>query len=691
MPPVSLSPIPSIIYVERLTLAWLLEHFFIFINVPPNKNIKVFFIDHDRFALTLARGLALNCSVAFDELRFQCIEAMDHEGVSIRLKTAYQELAVMVELIRRCLPDVLQEDKRLALYLMKAPVTTLDLYSDGKYLLLRQAIILINFVQWHIDKTGSQQDAVQVHLFQRPFLKQLCAYAQSKNIKLCSMKPYRSWRSPWQKVNNIFSKLNGKVIQSLLWHFLSVGFNIKRSGQKNTQSNDAKLLVESRLAFNLSRQDHVSDLFLLGAQGGIRGEDVLLVFNGSFNPVDEDKFKAMHEAGIEAVALTPQSSLVSPSKVPVFSWNKAEMHLDMRWHFKGLSSDFDPFLAQYAHTRSYWESFFKCNNIKLWTTFYKNEPEHIAMSDALSAVGGVSTMYQRSYEPNASIVSAVSSDVVFSFSKAEYAIEIKNGSDFRYHIATGYLGEDRFGPLKPGAKQLRERLQQAGVKHIVAYFDESTIDDDRWFSGHSFVQKNYAFWLEKLFENSDLGLIFKPKVPKTLRRRLGEVSKLLTKAEKTGRCYVFEGGEPHSSFPPAAASLASDMVIQENFVPGTSGLEAALSGTRTILMDFDGWPSSPLYRLGPEVVFKDWGSAWESCREYFKDPLSRPRLGDWSDLIDELDPFHDGLAAHRMSTYLKELLEGLRRSEPPLEVMDRVAENYARRWGKDKVQRGPRK
>ena len=69
----------------------------------------------------------------------------------------------------------------------------------------------------------------------------------------------------------------------------------------------------------------------------------------------------------------------------------------------------------------------------------------------MTAVGGVSTMYQRSYEPNSTVVTAVGSDIIFSFSKAEYELEMQNGSDFYYHIATGYLGDYRFGHLKAGA------------------------------------------------------------------------------------------------------------------------------------------------------------------------------------------------------------------------------------------------
>ena len=45
-------------------------------------------------------------------------------------------------------------------------------------------------------------------------------------------------------------------------------------------------------------------------------------------------------------------------------------------------------------------------------------------------------------------------------------------------------------------------------------------------------KKNYSLILEKLLEIPWLGVIFKPKSAKTLRKRLGSAAKLLSKAEK---------------------------------------------------------------------------------------------------------------------------------------------------------------
>ena len=65
--------------------------------------------------------------------------------------------------------------------------------------------------------------------------------------------------------------------------------------------------------------------------------------------------------------------------------------------------------------------------------------------------------------------------------------------------------------------------------------DEMSIDDNRWHTGHELQQENYSFILEKLLETSWLGVIFKPKSAKTLRKRLGtSITELLDIAEKKG-------------------------------------------------------------------------------------------------------------------------------------------------------------
>jgi len=220
----------------------------------------------------------------------------------------------------------------------------------------------------------------------------------------------------------------------------------------------------------------------------------------------------------------------------------------------------------------------------------------------------------------------------------------------------------------------------------MAFFDENSHDDARWFAGHEFMRDNYRFLLEKVLSEPWLGLVFKPKAPKTLRRRLGTVSQLLKKAEETGRCFVFEEGTLHGSYPPAIAALASDVAIHGHLCAATAGVEAALAGVPTLLMDREGWPQSKLYQLGKgKVVFNKWDDLWESCIEHWKFGPRKSDFGNWSGMLNKIDPFRDGRAAERIGTYLMWLLDGFKAGLPRETVLADAADRYCQIWGRDKV------
>lgn len=248
------------------------------------------------------------------------------------------------------------------------------------------------------------------------------------------------------------------------------------------------------------------------------------------------------------------------------------------------------------------------------------------------------------------------------------------------------MGDHRFALLQNNATKMRDDLRSHGAEHILAFFDENSGDDIRWHTGHEFMQQNYAFILDKLLEEPNLGVIFKPKSPGTLRKRLGPVAEILKQAEATGRCYVYEGGAMHGSHSPAEAALAADIAIHGHICAATAGLEASFAGVPTLLLDREGWPVSPLYELGKgTVVFTEWQQMWDACKAHWSKPGSIDGFGDWSSMIDSLDPFRDGRSAERMGTYLNWLLEGFNSGLDRETVMADAAERYGKAWGYDKV------
>lgn len=296
-------------------------------------------------------------------------------------------------------------------------------------------------------------------------------------------------------------------------------------------------------------------------------------------------------------------------------------------------------------------------------------------------------IYQRAFEEFPSPETLTAADVVFGFSPLNGVRDRRSGSRISCHVATGYFGDFRFPLLKQAAGQIRDRLKQNGAEFIIAYFDENSLDDVRWHTGHDFMARNYEYLLERVLQNPRLGVVFKPKAPATLRRRLGNVSPMLMEAEATGRCRIIEGGTNQGVHPPALAALAADVSIHGHLHAGTAGMEAALAGSPTLLLDREECTRSRLHALAEGgIVFQEWDPLLAACMDLWKYPERAALLrAAWEPLLNELDPFRDGRAAERIGTYMKWVLDAFRSGADRNEAMSRASERYAGVWGEDKI------
>ena len=302
----------------------------------------------------------------------------------------------------------------------------------------------------------------------------------------------------------------------------------------------------------------------------------------------------------------------------------------------------------------------------------------------MDELGGINALWQLSCEEIPSNELTIFADIMFGFSSSHALTEENNGSKIRYHIATGYTGDYRFPLLKSKAEIVRKKLLEKGAKRIITYFDENSTEEERWSIGNSTTCKSYSFFLEKVLAEPWLGVIFKPKKPQTLLKRLKPIDELFKKAIATGRCHVFMAEA--SGIPPAIAALASDIAIHGSAVSATAGSEAALTGTPTLLIDPDNWQMSQFYQLGKEkVIFQSYNILWDTLLEHWKLQQGIPGLGDWSQLLDELDPFRDGKAAERMGNYLNWMIQGFEEGLDKEFIMADAAERYSLQWGADKI------
>ncbi len=636
--------------------------------------------------------LATAQGIQLVQLDFKIVDLRDELGQSLQFRLLYEDLAQLRASLETSshVKEFLAHypsDDRLSLFLAKGAVCDYDFNGPAKFNQLWHVLTLIAVVRWHL--SSWQQDNVAARLFinNRPWFDELSRYAQAQQVTLHLSGAFQSRKSPLLKIKQLLPKLkNFRACQKVVLHYLKKIWILPST--PSPVVSPPRLATEYWGYLNLDRPECNSDLlFLQGSR--LRGEEVTLLFNSMLDPLDESKWRVLHRHGLSAIALTPQANLLSATEAVTFTPQTANLpvlKLDKSTHESVYLWEQT---QAYYRLKNYWKQLFRENNIKLTTSWYKYDAQHMVMADALKEVGGVATLYQRAYESNPSAGTAVSTDIVFGFSRRSAEVEKAGGSRFNYYVVVGYVGDYRFAPLKDLCAGLRQRLRQAGAKKIVAFFDENSLDDSRWFTGHEFTQENYEFVLDAVLRDSTLGLIIKPKTPRNLIQRLGRVSQKLLEAEATGRCYVFREGALQGAYSPAAAALAADLAIHESLGAGTAGLESALSGVPTFLLDREGWVKSPLYQLGiGKSVFLTWEELWNNVERFFHDPQERKILGNWSTFLPELDPYRDGQAAQRMGNFLQHLLHELKNGQTREVAIQTVAESFARQWGEDKIIRG---
>ena len=684
-------------FVENLTLrTWFLSVWprFVAARLQGRRSIAAcYIIDGSPLALLMAKATALPLGITVVKLDFSIAEIKDENGLQVLLRMQYQDLAQVQEYatsepaFQRAASNS-ELPHRLSHFLAKN-LTAINLFDGNAW----RPMILVQVCVWKADQEGDAWTPV-LYLERRPWLSSVIRYASQWSVRIIPVSPALNLRIALRRkapprLMDLFRAVRYRRYRELLAPLAKRASVESQEGQVDdgAEQSRPRVLAPYYGQLNLDEPHLFSDLFFW-QKSSLSAKDILVSFGFPFAPLNKSQRDELFKHGLEPVVLHPGAT--TDPEMPVFKPHRrseatsldkypiAVPGLEGRW-LREEATRFDAL-------REYWFDLFKAYNVKVFLTWYKYDGVHMAIADALQDQGGVTAVYQRAYESNPAPGTAVNTDILFGFAPWVAEVESQAGSSIRYHVTSGYLGDHRFPLLRETARSARASLERNGADRVFAYFDENSRDDPRWFTGHQVIRHDYSFLLEKVLADSRLGVVFKPKDPRTLRRRLGPVADLLSRAESTGRCYVYEGGAIQGSHTPAEAALAADIAIHGHLYAASAGLDAALAGVRTLLLDREGWPVSPLYQLGVgQVVFTDWEGLWEACLHYWASPSGSTAIGDWSPMLDHFDPFRDGRAAERIGTYVQWLLEGFRRGQNREQVMEQAAERYCDLWGRDKV------
>ncbi len=656
---------------------------------------RVYCIDCSPAALWLAQRVLKLLSCRVEQFQFRLIDVHDREGNLIRLRIAYDDFFAIQKditehpLFRKAVNDS-PEGTRLPTFFAKQAVS----FSPQSFTTIWRALLFVQLVVWKRERISAEQQEHVLFLRNRVWWSAIEAYAQRYSVMVL---PLRHASHPTMR-SRLFWWYGSmfKRYRAVYWYCKSLFYawiKIAPEGQLPDVGHGIRwrIGVDYYGQLNLGHPELYSDLFFW-QQSSIAGSDIAVFFSLPGDPLTTTKWSDLSREGITAIAQDPRVNHCpaapsffyrpwkkDPTGISARSMKRYDDTIEAQWLYRQQE--------QYWEDRSFWYQLFSQHQVKIFLSWYKYNAAHCSQSDALRSLGGVMMIYQRGYEELPTPDSTIDVDVAFSYSKNGAALERQQGSKIRYHVVTGYMGDHRIPLVRPHSIQLRTALHKAGAKHIIAFFDENSGEDVRFHPNHEFIQKGYAYLIEKVLSEPWLGVIFKPKVSKTLRRRLGPVAQRLKQAEETGRCCVIEGGSLHSSYPPLYAACAADVAVHDRLSAAMAAVEAALAGIPTFLLDREGWPKSPLYRLGKgKVIFTNLDEFWDCMRIYFQHPDKRQGLGDWSPLLDEIDPFRDGHAAERMGSFVQWVLHGLQDGLERNRALDHAAERYAKRWGEGWIQ-----
>ncbi len=441
-----------------------------------------------------------------------------------------------------------------------------------------------------------------------------------------------------------------------------------------------------------------SDLFWLPALKGAR-PDILTYFSRVDTPVSDGTLTELRAAGIECIALHEQARLTNkvPLWMPTPKKNAIQSRISRQllaaWLTSGTFSRTDSlflvgrflyFAAQFA----FWRDFFDANDVHVLIDNLSGSPEDVAQTVALNDLNGVKVAYQSS---NMAIPIDVAVwtpvNVQFVFSQRRSNCFAPEETSLGVRVPTGYVFDNAFDFVRDRAQRWRKQLTGKGAVYILCYFDEGWSDGLYAILNHEDAMRDYEFLFRWLLSDSTLGLILKPKKASAFFARVAPLKPLLDNAVRTGRClFLTAGNQVATTIFPSEAALASDVAI--GLLAGaTASLEARLAGVPSLLLAHPPLAGHPYYEWAQDsVIFETWENLKEAVERHRASPTAVPGFGDWSPVIDAIDPYRDGRAAERIALYIHWLVNRLDEGMNWRDAVQDVTRRYNERWAEEPTQ-----
>jgi hypothetical protein len=288
---------------------------------------------------------------------------------------------------------------------------------------------------------------------------------------------------------------------------------------------------------------------------------------------------------------------------------------------------------------------------------FMNCENYIAEADAMIIISpdlDIKTIsYQYSNHLNVVPSMLSTADIMLSFSSQYHQRWVHHGIRPGDFVNIGYPFDRSFELIRPRAQNHRLRLIGAEADFIICYFDESVQLTKYGLTSKGSYCDELLILYQLILDDPSFALIVKPQFAWNSPNHFEQIKNARAAALGTGRYLEMVNGVTRNIIFPAEAALAADIAIG-HAIGGTAPLEAALAGVRSIMLNPYGVKSQldQLYAKG-DIVYSSLETAIDAIRAFRAGSENRQRLGDWSEIIEQFDPFHDGHSDRR----LRELLE----------------------------------
>lgn len=325
----------------------------------------------------------------------------------------------------------------------------------------------------------------------------------------------------------------------------------------------------------------------------------------------------------------------------------------------------------------HWLSFYQEFNVKVHVDTDEAGFKALAQSIAFDMTDGIHVGRQRSDSWGVESPGRHPDHVYFAWNRRGVSWAQENRNRIDSAILTGFPHDGTWGSLA-STQRVRTELAANGANLVVALFDNAF-----WWGGslsETIMRRFYSAFLQWVMEDPQVGVITKSKNPRVLEN-LPEIQDLMAKAKATGRWINLTNVFLRL---PSDASRVADISVGIGISSALT--EAVAAGCRGVHCDLSPKRSHPFYQWGYEkVIFDDLERMMAAFKRYKADPASEPELGDFSNKMEQVDPFQDGRAGERAGTYIRWLLEAFDQGKDRDSAMRQANEEYAADWGADKV------